>query len=111
MFVVYVFIPRGINYVLSALVFNVVPTIFEVSLVTGIMVITNVYNYYLLLVYSINFDSIIFRYVVNKLMKVVSNLNSHLAMQKTSLCTKIMIGNKLTHFMLYGVLITQYSSS
>ncbi|XP_065907533.1 iron-sulfur clusters transporter ABCB7, mitochondrial-like isoform X2 [Dysidea avara] len=28
---------RGINYVLSALVFNVFPTIFEVSLVTGIM--------------------------------------------------------------------------
>ena len=29
---------RGINFVLSALVFNVVPTIFEVSLVTGILV-------------------------------------------------------------------------
>ncbi|PVD28166.1 hypothetical protein C0Q70_10751 [Pomacea canaliculata] len=28
---------RGINFVLSALVFNVVPTLFEVSLVTGIM--------------------------------------------------------------------------
>ncbi|KAK7107846.1 hypothetical protein V1264_015691 [Littorina saxatilis] len=28
---------RGINFVLSALVFNVVPTIFEVSLVSGIM--------------------------------------------------------------------------
>ena len=28
----------GINFVLSALVFNVVPTIFEVSLVTGILV-------------------------------------------------------------------------
>lgn len=28
---------RGINFVLSALVFNVVPTIFEVSLVTGIL--------------------------------------------------------------------------
>ena len=33
-----IFTIRGINYVLSALVFNVVPTIFEVSLVTGIMV-------------------------------------------------------------------------
>lgn len=29
---------RGINFVLSALVFNVFPTIFEVSLVTGILV-------------------------------------------------------------------------
>ena len=29
---------RGINSVLSALVFNIVPTIFEVSLVTGILV-------------------------------------------------------------------------
>lgn len=29
---------RGINFVMSALVFNVVPTIFEVSLVSGILV-------------------------------------------------------------------------
>ena len=29
---------RGINFVLSALVFNIFPTIFEVSLVTGILV-------------------------------------------------------------------------
>ena len=29
---------RGINFVLSALVFNVFPTIFEVSLVSGILV-------------------------------------------------------------------------
>ena len=36
--VMIIFPIRGINYVLSALVFNVVPTIFEVSLVTGIMV-------------------------------------------------------------------------
>ena len=42
---VYVFVYfRGINFVLSALVFNVVPTVFEVSLVTGILVS---YNYVL----------------------------------------------------------------
>lgn len=29
---------RGINFVMSALVFNVVPTLFEVSLVSGILV-------------------------------------------------------------------------
>lgn len=29
---------RGINFVLSALVFNIVPTVFEVGLVTGILV-------------------------------------------------------------------------
>ena len=29
---------RGINFALSALVFNVLPTIFEVSLVSGILV-------------------------------------------------------------------------
>ena len=29
---------RGINFVLSALVFNVFPTLFEVSLVTAILV-------------------------------------------------------------------------
>lgn len=29
---------RGINFVMSALVFNIVPTIFEVSLVSGILV-------------------------------------------------------------------------
>jgi len=32
------FHPRGINFVLSALVFNVFPTFFEVSLVSGILV-------------------------------------------------------------------------
>ena len=37
---------RGINFVLSALVFNVFPTIFEVSLVSGILVC----SLYLLLV-------------------------------------------------------------
>ena len=36
-FFIYFFF-RGINSVLSALVFNIVPTIFEVSLVTGILV-------------------------------------------------------------------------
>lgn len=29
---------RGINFVLNALVFNIVPTVFEVGLVTGILV-------------------------------------------------------------------------
>ena len=29
---------RGINFVMSALIFNVAPTILEVSLVTGILV-------------------------------------------------------------------------
>ena len=32
------FICRGINFVLSALVFNVVPTVFEVTLVSSILV-------------------------------------------------------------------------
>jgi len=34
----YVVFFRGINFVLSALVFNIVPTVFEVGLVTGILV-------------------------------------------------------------------------
>ena len=29
---------RGINFVLSALAFNIIPTIFEVGLVTGVLV-------------------------------------------------------------------------
>ena len=33
-----VLVCRGINWVLSALVFNIFPTIFEVGLVTGILV-------------------------------------------------------------------------
>ena len=31
---------RGINFVLSALAFNIIPTIFEVGLVTGVLVRT-----------------------------------------------------------------------
>ena len=32
------FVSRGISFVLSALVFNIVPTIFEVGLVSGVLV-------------------------------------------------------------------------
>jgi len=31
-------VSRGISFVLSALVFNIVPTIFEVGLVSGVLV-------------------------------------------------------------------------
>ena len=36
---------RGINFVLSALVFNVFPTFFEVSLVSGILVRVTIAGY------------------------------------------------------------------
>jgi len=44
---------RGINFILSALVFNVVPTVFEVALVSSILVsIVNTQHHKILMVFT-----------------------------------------------------------